>query len=220
MLSTELNSLTPLLLSDASQRGSITVYTFTNDNPNKTQLVDDSLKRVVYDVRVDFEGKRPITFMRHLNADGSQGEIFGQLEWHDFFPDQMTFKGSKKVKKTSFFSKAGMFGVSFKDDQGRKYTWKGLGAGLQLQLHADDNFNPNMPIAQFQRTRRDYSTQPATVFPAMLFMTPRGVEIKELVIFTFLVLEKVRRTDENSTTNKLEAENLGGGPLGGMLKMK
>ncbi|KAG8889424.1 hypothetical protein FRB98_004320 [Tulasnella sp. 332] len=198
---TGIHSTAPLLTSDLSQRGSVT-------NPNKTQLIDPSLNRAAYDIRVNFDGKRPITIFRHLNSDGSEGDIFGRLEWHDVFPDQMSFMGAKTVRKTSFFSKAGAFGVVFRDDMKRKYTWKGLGSGLQLELHAEDNFNPETPIARFQKTRLDYSTEPATAFPASLYLAPRAMEIKELVIFTFFVLEKVRRTNENSSGNKLATENL------------
>ncbi|KAG9011054.1 hypothetical protein FRB94_008964 [Tulasnella sp. JGI-2019a] len=205
---TDLESLATLLPSHPTQRSTVTVYTLSNDNPSKTQLYDDSTRRATYDVHVDFNRKRPMTCMRHLNADGSDGETFGCIEWHDFWPDQISFKGAKMIRKSSFFTSAGpmSYAVRFKDDQGRKYTWKGLGAGLQLELRAEDNFNPKVPIAQFQRTRYDRSTEPATPFPAMLFLTSRAMEIKELVIFTFFVLEKARRTNENSELNRADGE--------------
>lgn len=59
-----------------------------------------------------------------------------------------------------------------------------------------------MPIAQFQKSRYDHSVDPPAPYPAILFLTPRAMEVKELVIFTFLVLEKARRTKEASEGNR------------------
>jgi hypothetical protein len=86
-----------------------------------------------------------------------------------------------------------------------------------LQLHAADSPNPKLPIAQFQKTRWDVSTEPPTRYPAQLFLTARAKEIEELVIFTFLVLEKKRRSKETSEGSRADVASAGakwGGGIG------
>lgn len=58
-------------------------------------------------------------------------------------------------------------------------------------------------IAGFKRSRLDHATN--TRSPAALTLSTRGAEIADLVVVTFLVLEKQRRMDENSSNNKADA---------------
>lgn len=139
--------------------------------------------------------------------------------------------------------------ISFADDKGRKYKWRGNSAGRSfevgaislsadhtkaythshLQLYcADDNFAST--IARFHRSRRipmsqmnstnvdpmesSISLAPTLVdppasgkTPAVLELAPRAVEIQDLVVVSFLFLEKVRRTNEKEHQNR--ADSLG-----------
>ncbi|KAG8906399.1 hypothetical protein FRB99_006994 [Tulasnella sp. 403] len=199
-------TLATLLPSHPSQRSNVTVWTFSNDNPNNTRILDSN-NEAIYEIKPDFEGKRTMTNMRRLKEDGSAGAVFGYIEWHDYTPDKICFNGGEKIRKGSFFSSAGpmSYAVTFKDTQGRRYTWKGLGAALQLALHANDSVNPKLPIAMFQKSRYDRSVEPPEPHPAQLFLTDRAMEVKELVLFTFLVLEKGRRTKEASEDNRMSS---------------
>jgi hypothetical protein len=58
-------------------------------------------------------------------------------------------------------------------------------------------------IAGFKRSRLDHAT--GVVSPAVLTLSPRAVEIIDLVVVTFLVLEKQRRIDDTSSNNKADA---------------
>lgn len=102
----DVDDLTTLVPSHPSQRSNITVWTLSNDNPSKTQILDSSM-RPIYDVKVDFGSKQTTTNMRKVNLDGTLGEVFGFLEWHDFLPDKLSFNGGPKVRKSSYFSSAG-----------------------------------------------------------------------------------------------------------------
>ncbi|KAG8969232.1 hypothetical protein FRC03_003757 [Tulasnella sp. 419] len=211
---TAMDAAETLVDGDPSQRSTVTVLTFTNDNPNNTRILNAD-RQVIYEVKPDFTGKRTMTNFRRFNPPGSgEGEVFGVLEWHDTFSDKISFNGGEMVKKSNFFKKSGLisFVLRFKDDQGRKYTWKGLGSGLQLALHAEDSPN-KLPIAQFQKTRYDHSTDPPTHFPAQLFLTPRAVEIQDLVVFGFCVLEKDRRINETSSQNRADISKMEGQTL-------
>ncbi|KAG8931071.1 hypothetical protein FRC01_001888 [Tulasnella sp. 417] len=203
---TEEEQISTLVPSHPSQRSSVTTWTLSNDNPHNTKILDTSdHNKAIYLVKPDFNGKYTMTNMYRLKEDGTEGDNFGFIEWHEILPDQISFNGAKKVRKGSYFTNGGSFAHSFKDEQGRKYTWKGIGAGLTPSLHCDDNFNRKVPIAQFTRSRLDHSVEPAAVIPAHIFVTPRAMEIKDLLLFTFLVLEKGRRSKETSEGNRMSS---------------
>ncbi|KAG8954432.1 hypothetical protein FRC04_011759 [Tulasnella sp. 424] len=203
---TEEEQIATLVPSHPSQRSSVTVWVLSNDNPSNTKILDTTdHNKAIYLVKPDFNGKYTITNMYRMQDGGTEGEIFGYIEWHDILPDQISFKGAKKVRKGSYFSNGGSFAHNFKDEQGRKYTWKGIGSGLSPSLHCDDNFNRKVPIAQFTRSRLDHSVDPPAVVPAQIYLTPRALEIKDLLLFTFLVLEKGRRSKETSEGNRMSA---------------
>jgi hypothetical protein len=103
---TNADTTATLLPSHPSQRSSVTIWTLSNDNPSNTRIMDVSGK-VLYDIRPDFDSKRTYTNMRRVNADGTEGEIFGFIEWHDYLPDKISFQGGPKVRKSSFFSSGG-----------------------------------------------------------------------------------------------------------------
>ncbi|KAG8984177.1 hypothetical protein FRB90_005488 [Tulasnella sp. 427] len=200
---TEEEQVATLVPSHPSQRNSVTIWTLSNDNPHNTKILDTTdHNKIVYNIKPDFEGKHTMTNMYKGEGEGTP---LGYIEWHEFFSDQISFKGAKKVKKGSYFSNGGSFAHTFKDEQGRMYKWKGIGPGLVPSLHCDDNFNPKVPIAQFTRSRMDRSVNPPAVVPAQIFLTPRAMEVKDLVLFTFMVLEKGRRSKETSEGNRMSA---------------
>lgn len=121
--------------------------------------------------------------------------------------------------------------VSFSDDQGRKYEWRGFGPGLQMVVSTLDiiPYSPVIQtllsqlfekggkggIAEFKRSRLDHATQ--TLSPAILTLDPRATEIIDLVVISFLVLEKDRRIDDTSTSNKADALTLSNIGVGNVL---
>ena len=71
-------------------------------------------------------------------------------------------------------------------------------AKIQTQLFADDS-SSKMPIARFVKSRRPVPPENISE-PAKLLMTPRAYEVSDLVVTTFLFLEKDRRQkDQNAT---------------------
>ncbi|KAG8740727.1 hypothetical protein FRC10_003932 [Ceratobasidium sp. 414] len=58
-------------------------------------------------------------------------------------------------------------------------------------------------IAGFKKSRLDHAS--GVVSPAVLTLSPRAVEIADLVVVSFLVLEKQRRMDDASSNNKADA---------------
>lgn len=98
--------------------------------------------------------------------------------------------------------------VTFQDASGRNFKWKGNGrAKQQLYIESDKT----SPIAQFRKSRRIVDqVANAGEKPATLTVNNIGEEILDLVVISFLVLEKARRGTETSTLNRAEGAAFGG----------
>ena len=74
----------------------------------------------------------------------------------------------------------------------------------EFQLFLDED--SARPVARFCKSRPVWNgnqyTTPSAVEPARLLMDDRGMEIQEVAVVSFLVLEKSRRAGENSTLNR------------------
>lgn len=99
--------------------------------------------------------------------------------------------------------------ASFKDDSGRKYKWKGTGPGESLQLFAEDDDYKEC-IARFYYSSKSWKTDPPTTIPATLTLLPRAEEIHDLVVASFLFLERERRVKEAATNIRAEVNVLAG----------
>lgn len=64
------------------------------------------------------------------------------------------------------------------------------------------------PIARFKKSRRilgqSVSSSRLQFTPAQLVLDSRAEDVQELVVISFLVLEKSRRARENSTMNRAD----------------
>ncbi|KAI1787374.1 hypothetical protein LXA43DRAFT_896328, partial [Ganoderma leucocontextum] len=90
--------------------------------------------------------------------------------------------------------------VSFKDDSGRKYRWRRNAPGRSLELVAGD-VEYQEPIARFLRSRNDWQQL------AQLVLTGRAVQIRDLVVISFLFLEKSRRTNETASQSRADVSS-------------
>ena len=81
-----------------------------------------------------------------------------------------------------------------------------LRAKQQLYIETDKI----SPIAQFRKSRRIVNqVANAEKKPATLTVNDVGKEIMDLVVISFLVLEKARRGTETSTLNRARSEGFG-----------
>ncbi|KAG8695174.1 hypothetical protein FRC09_009352 [Ceratobasidium sp. 395] len=178
---------------------------FNKDNPSNCILTPSNGSGPCYSAVAKLRDEDMITTYRKSQSgstdDWESTPIIGSLEWREVFSDKLALAGkplvsSGKILKKKMFSTT----VSFSDDQGRKYEWRGYGAGLQMVLFEKDGKDG---IAGFKKSRLDHAT--GVVTPAVLTLSLRAVEIVDLVVVTFLVLEKQRRMDDNSSNNKADA---------------
>ncbi|CCM00080.1 uncharacterized protein FIBRA_02107 [Fibroporia radiculosa] len=183
---------------------SITTLTLNPDNPcNATISATDGL--VLYVAHTD-TGKNAST-TRIFNADDV---VIASLQWKDTgfsASDKVTLGERAPVSIGSWLSKSMVpfkDDVSFKDDTGRRYKWKGNSPGRSLELYtADDNFRQT--IARFHKSYIDRKVDPPALVPAKLLLLPRANEIRDIVVSSFLFLERSRRTGEISIVNRADA---------------
>ncbi|KAI1797349.1 hypothetical protein LXA43DRAFT_846228, partial [Ganoderma leucocontextum] len=83
--------------------------------------------------------------------------------------------------------------TSFRDESGRKYKWKGhIVSGLSaLELFTEDDEYTH-PVARFDRSRETSDRQEE---PATLALTRRALEIRHLVVISFVFVEDGRREE-------------------------
>ncbi|KAI0360162.1 hypothetical protein OH77DRAFT_1434456 [Trametes cingulata] len=177
------------------------------DNPCNAAVIDEQGKQL-YTVYTE-HGKTTVTHVK--NADD---EVIASLEWRDVLPDKVTVgnKGPMSLRDwlhttlVPFYFKDD---VTFQDDAGRKYKWRGNAPGRALEVgqtvaftlfSEDDGFKE--PIARFLKSVRGRGD--GTDRPATLLLTARAVQIRDTVVTSFLFLEKGRRTNETTSQNSAD----------------
>ncbi|KAJ3534053.1 hypothetical protein NM688_g7191 [Phlebia brevispora] len=200
----------------------LTVLTLTPDNVSNTTITS-STGEVLYYVITEHTKKATYTCVRN-----AQQEVIASSEWQDVLPDKVTI-GNRKPMSLAVWMRRSMIpfkdDISFTDDQGRKYIWKGNSPGRAFELYtADDRYTA--PIARFNRSRRIHVDPLATVpsdpaasvvsltptvvdskgarTPATLVFLPRALEIRDLVVVSFLFLEKTHRINETESQNRAD----------------
>jgi hypothetical protein len=110
--------------------------------------------------------------------------------------------------------------LSFIGPNKKKFSWKEANDGLNMEvrftpLHVEPTTKPSKhqlyqdgaknkgPVAKFTKRRRvtdPSKTCPTSVIsPAKLVLDDRGVEMCDLVVITFCIIEKARRSKEDET---------------------
>ncbi|KAG8820774.1 hypothetical protein FRC17_010058 [Serendipita sp. 399] len=185
-------------------------FKFTHDNPVNTTILSPE-GRILYRVSTSFNNETKTLSMENGTVtvvERSDGEVIAKLLWTELGYDKVAVGNEKPVRLGKVLHSGPFFSetVSFKDAVDRKYQWIGNRAGLSLKLYALDT--PELPIATFSKSRPDHST--GRTQPAYLTIVPRGQEVLDTVIWTFLFLEKGRRAAENNFGNTYKASGLGG----------
>ncbi|TBU40530.1 hypothetical protein BD309DRAFT_967293 [Dichomitus squalens] len=183
--------------------------TLSPDNPSNTTIFDPDNK-VLYTVHTTHD-KETVTHVKN-----AEDEELASLEWHDVLPDKVSV-GNKTptslrdwlhTSLVPFYLKDD---ASFKDDSGRKYKWRGNFPGRSLELFAEDD-GYKEPIARSIRSlrARDGGLQQ----PTQLLLTERAVQVRDVVVISFLFLEKGRRVNEKTSQNM--ADVMAAPPLSAM----
>ncbi|OCH95390.1 hypothetical protein OBBRIDRAFT_788274 [Obba rivulosa] len=168
------------------------VLTFTPNNPSGTTITDED-GRVVYSVSTAHSEKPFVTSIRN-----AYGETIATNIWRRSLPDKVTLSNKSPISVNDWLRKSiipFVNDVSFKDDNGKQYKWKGLSPGTSLILFsAEDGYK--QPIARFLKPSKDHTTNSPTPLPAQLVLNSRAAEMQDTVVVSFLLLEKTRRLRE------------------------
>ncbi|KZS89406.1 hypothetical protein SISNIDRAFT_489362 [Sistotremastrum niveocremeum HHB9708] len=185
-----------------------TCLIFLEDNPSNTLIYIDSElvagSNPLYTVKTYFSDKQVTTV---VEKDGT-GQI-ASLEWRESTSDVVHLPPLEAVSLRDWMKPSLIpfnRSVSFVDHHERKYNWKGNGPGEQLSLWTKEVTDG--PIARYEPSHR---WQPGK--KAQLRLAPRATEIQDLVVVSFLFLEKHRRTNENSHLTRTAARGAAGAGL-------
>jgi len=170
-----------------------TTLTLESDCPWKTAIIDDT-GCTVYDVKTAFHEDSNYTAIRN-----ERYEIIATLRWRDFLPDQIMFDGCAEfVSLNSWLKRSKVpmtHNVKWKDNSGRGYVWHGNAPGLPLELFTEDD--KRIPIATYHPSALKSNSRPPIRAPPRLEFSRQGHDIRDLMVVSFVCLEKKRRTEQN-----------------------
>jgi len=185
---------------------SLLTLTLTRDNVSNCDLVDDNGK-VYYQVITEHTDKSTTTTIRNAS-----NEIIASLEWRDTLADKVTYGQGKPMSLWDWMKKSYIpFNdtISFTDESKRSYKWKGNTSGRSLELYTSKPNSPS-PIAKFLPAKRGFNPEgkdlPHVWSKPQFVIDARGQEIQDLIVASFLFLEKNRRTNEATTNNLADIE--------------
>ncbi|SJL09014.1 uncharacterized protein ARMOST_12390 [Armillaria ostoyae] len=119
----------------------------------------------------------------------------GYIDWKTFVSSVMRYNGTE-VKATKYLKKHGWgwYGRNrvFKGPDGKEYKWI-LRASSKLVL----NDGSETLIAKFH-TRKYGLFSPAEARPAYLEILPEGEHMVDVIFFTFIYVEKIRKEEERA----------------------
>jgi len=171
--------------------------TLTPDNPCNTKITDAG-GAVVYVVYTE-HGKHASTTRIFDAAE----RVVASVTWNDLgiAGDKVALGDGAPMDIGKWLHKSMIpfvDSVTFKDATGKQFKWKGNAPGFALELYSeDDKFAQT--IARFHRSRKDNRTDPPGAIPATLVLASRAVEVQDLVVSSFLFLERPHRLNDKSS---------------------
>ncbi|KAF8518113.1 hypothetical protein BU17DRAFT_48928 [Hysterangium stoloniferum] len=173
-------------------------YSFTSSKPWDTRIIpSDPTVYHTYSVKTETKEATSLFGSSHNVTEvvnESSGETIATLTWREMLPDKITFKGSAAMSIDNWMKPEFLHShhAAFSDDQKRKYHWKNIAAGLEMELHAEDT--PDTPIASFTKNLNVHQ----------LNLTKRATEIYELCVVSFIFLEKKLSLQEASVLSRAD----------------
>ncbi|TFK20664.1 hypothetical protein FA15DRAFT_707909 [Coprinopsis marcescibilis] len=170
------------------------ILVLTPDDPCNTTITNSETDEVLYTVFT--ERDNDVLCTRVNNDDNHE---IANWKWGGNRPDSLTMtKSGITVPAKEWltpssvpFSDAVSFTVHFSDNQEGNYRWTGTSPGKQLELRGEED--KKHTIAFF----KSISRPPLESAPgqATLTLTGEAQEIMDMVVISFLLLEKGRRTN-------------------------
>ncbi|KAH6907674.1 hypothetical protein BKA70DRAFT_1104622 [Coprinopsis sp. MPI-PUGE-AT-0042] len=191
------------------------VLILTPDNPCNCTLVDQVTETICYTVSTEQHPHYTITQLK-----GENDEILASWKRQDSASDDiLTLGSSKPIAASTWLRKSSLpfktqvnqplylqrvggadvwlySSVAFTGGTNNaKYRWKNNDALYELKLHSEDDMTH--PIARFKQSAvwedRTHDPPISMSRSATLILYPRGQEIQDLVVISFLILERNKR---------------------------
>ncbi|ESK97321.1 hypothetical protein Moror_17752 [Moniliophthora roreri MCA 2997] len=169
----------------------------TPNNPCNTRLSDSNSGKVLYEVATE-RGKDTVTKVKRA----SDNQTVASWVWRNIRSDVITFGNASPMPSSAWLKKSLIpfrDTVTFEDSSKRTFKWKGYGPSLALELFSESD--KNRPIARFLKPAlllNEEGKLSGEWTPARLILDERAEEIQDLVVVSFLMLEKSRREAESS----------------------
>ncbi|THH21294.1 hypothetical protein EW146_g231 [Bondarzewia mesenterica] len=186
---------------------SIFTFSLQPDNPCNTTLVDEDGAQV-YAVQTDFsDEKKPKT-----RVCDALGYCIAEWIWRDTRSDLLTLRDRPQIPASAWLHKSlvPIKDVYFaalslsKTTSGGKYKWKNNSPGVYPQLFSAES--KERPIARFRPALKNPEGRKfPPLQPAQLLLDARADEIRDMVIVSFLLLERRRREASTESENRASA---------------
>jgi len=184
--------------------------TMSPDNPASTTFTDES-GEPLYVVVTENLDKVALTHVR----DASTQKTIGTLSWKDSTPGsaKVSLGGSEEfVEFSKWMNKSHIpshHDLTFKAPDGETYKWTGYSGDRALCLWTkDDNVHP---VARFYKSHFEGSDEPRTLVKAQFLVDTRIDHLLDIVVTSFVFVEKFRRHREYSMTGRGNARSGMGG---------
>ncbi|KAM5538532.1 hypothetical protein V8D89_007865 [Ganoderma adspersum] len=170
-------------------------FTLSPDDPSNTTISDTGPDgTALYSVSTRRRWSGTTTYVANVH-----GAVLASLERRFVLNDRVILGWNQPVSLREWMrmglpNKHSIMETSFRDESGRKYKWRGhtIGGASALELFTKDD-EYAQPIARFDRSRE---TSDRCEEPATLTLTRRALEIRDLVVISFVFLEHERRKEE------------------------
>jgi len=157
---------------------------FTENDPKNSLVVHTETGRPLYEIDTPRSLGDGMTTIRRVDDKG----VVAQVDWKSFGSDMLQFSGGASTKVGSFLSKEGTLSSSrvFVAPNGVEYKWK-MEGNRCVMLDSQTR-----EIAA-ESHRKKYGFFSGNSRPLNLDVTKEAVEFLDLVLLTFIIMEKKRR---------------------------
>lgn len=201
------------MTADATSHLSLTL---TPDNPSNCDLIDGETGKSVYHVFTVFNPKTTTI------VENAAGERIASWEWNDVRSDVLSLGNAPPMSSSVWLKKSI---VPFKDTvaftalDNKTYKWKGNSPGRTLELFSpDDKSSAIARLAKSHRMKNQSTDPPSyTTIPSQLVIAGYVVSttnpepnetlrLQDLIVVSFLMLEKTKRARDKSVTNMINTQ--------------
>jgi len=166
---------------------------FRNNDPTNTSVVDTNTGAPLYEIETPRSFfKSRTTTIRRIYQQGSPSRVVSQIKWSTFSPDLVSVDGNQWTKVNSFLVKGGIFSESrtFVTVDGAEYKWKSKSDKFTLV----ERGSRTVVARSHRHIIPGWILNPFAPRPDMsIDIMPSAVSILDIVVLTFIIMEKKRQ---------------------------